>query len=66
MSLFEPGDRVRATEGGPILLVKGYQQAGQVVCCWYETKQGWKQECHPERSLKRVGRVRRTRRSDAM
>jgi uncharacterized protein YodC (DUF2158 family) len=54
-SKYLPGDRVRATQGGPILLVKQVDQ-GRVVCAWYETGKGWVEKTFDEWALRRVGR----------
>jgi uncharacterized protein YodC (DUF2158 family) len=55
---YRPGDRVRAIEGGPIMLVKGYDDHGKLVCCWYETASGWREATYAERAVKGVGRAR--------
>ncbi len=54
---FRPGDRVRHTDGGPIMGVKGYQ-GGKVICSWYKPHEGWQQQTFKEDALKRVGRSR--------
>ncbi len=58
VGIFRPGDRVRPNKGGPVMEVKGYDRQAQVVCSWYETKQGWKKETFAERALRRVRRSR--------
>jgi len=40
--------------------VKGYDDRAQVVCSWYETRQGWKKQCFAEPALRRVRRSRTT------
>jgi uncharacterized protein YodC (DUF2158 family) len=55
---FRLGDRVRSTDGGPVMQIKEYVAPGQVACSWYETGEGWKRQSFPEHILQRVGRAR--------
>jgi uncharacterized protein YodC (DUF2158 family) len=58
VGIFKPGDRVRPSRGGPVMEVKGYTRAQQVICSWYETRRGWKQQAFAEQALRRVRRSR--------
>ena len=58
VGIFRPGDRVRPSKGGPVMEVKGYDDREQVVCSWYEARQGWRQQTFSEQALRRVRRAR--------
>ena len=58
MGVFRQGDRVRSTRGGPVMDVKGYDNQNQVICSWYATREGWKQQVFAEKGLRRVRRGR--------
>jgi hypothetical protein len=38
--------------------VKGYDDREQVICSWYESRQGWRQQSFSEQALRRVRRAR--------
>jgi uncharacterized protein YodC (DUF2158 family) len=58
VGILTPGDRVRPLKGGPIMEVKGYNDRNQVICSWYESHQGWRQQPFAEAAVRRVRRTR--------
>ena len=53
MKIFKTGDVVKHKSGaGPRMAVEGYDQAGRVICKWYDQrKDKWPQETFPEETL---------------
>lgn len=53
MVKFKAGDLVKHKTGvGPKMAVEGYDQAGSVMCKWYDTKKKeWKRETFVEEEL---------------